>query len=105
MKATDLKVVWYAKVTIVDKENDNGVITYGIQRGTLRTRVRQEQLRKPVRAQQLAEDRKRLLACQTQNYNIKKCIVHSGYRDIWLKWPLRVSKVFFLETAKGCFRT
>lgn len=49
----------WIEVTIVDKENDNGVITYGIQRGTLRTRVRQEQLRKPVRAQQLAEDRKR----------------------------------------------
>lgn len=49
----------WIEVTVVDKEDDNGQITYGIQKGPLRTRVTQEQLRKPMRAKRQAEEKKR----------------------------------------------
>eukprot|EP00746_Dinoflagellata_sp_MGD_P165960 gnl/MRDRNA2_/MRDRNA2_95558_c0_seq1.p1 gnl/MRDRNA2_/MRDRNA2_95558_c0~~gnl/MRDRNA2_/MRDRNA2_95558_c0_seq1.p1 ORF type:complete len:628 (-),score=191.14 gnl/MRDRNA2_/MRDRNA2_95558_c0_seq1:11-1705(-) len=49
----------WIEVTVVDKEEDNGVYIYGIQKGQLQTRVPHEQLRKAVKAKRLAEEKKR----------------------------------------------
>jgi hypothetical protein len=49
----------WIEVTVVDKEVDGGVNTWGIQKGPLQTRVPQDQLRRAVKAKRLAEEKKR----------------------------------------------